>query len=333
MIIDHQHHYVPAEFIKAPAGDAPTAEYTGGNPSYTFNPLISNLDAHLAMMDEAGVDASVLTASAGMDNPDLDQCRRINDGMKEAEEKYPGRYIGMAHLPIRGEGALDELARCRDELGFTGAVTTSEPQGLGLDAPELDDYYKAVSDLGMYLFVHPLLTSLSYTQLDNDYDLQRSVGREFSLATATVRLINGGVLDRFPDLLVQISHLAGGLSAILGRVRRHQEKEDLGIADHPRHGKLPEKDFMHYMRERLIFDTSGVTLEINALKSALLEIPAGRIVFATDYPQEPKRAEQISTYIQQVRALGPDGETILKSDDGRLMPAGHVAKLAASLAG
>ena len=90
------------------------------------------------------------------------------------------------------------------------------------------------------MFVHPLLTSLSYAILDNDYDLQRSVGREFSLAAATVRLINGGALYRFPDLLVQMAHMAGGLAAILGRVRRQQEKEDLGIADHPTHGKLPE---------------------------------------------------------------------------------------------
>ena len=54
MIIDHQHHYTPAEFVEAPASGGPTVEYTDGNPSYTFNPLISDLDAHLAMMDAAG---------------------------------------------------------------------------------------------------------------------------------------------------------------------------------------------------------------------------------------------------------------------------------------
>ncbi len=328
MIIDHQHHYLPAEFVKAPADGRPQAEYTDGNPSYTFNPLISDLDAHLAVMDETGVGAAVLSCSVGMDNPDLAQCRRINDALRQAEERYPGRFIGLAHLPVIGDGASDELVRCRDELGFVGAVTTSEPQGMGLDAPEMDDYYRRLCDLGMYLFVHPLLTSLSYKQLDHDYDLQRSVGREFSLCTATVRLINGGVLDRFPDLVVQMSHLAGGLAAILGRVRRHQNKEDLGIADHPRHGKLPERDFMHYLTERLIFDISGVTGEINALKSALLEIPSARIVFATDYPQEIKSADEVRVYLDQIRALGEDGENVLRGNDGRLMPAGHVESLA-----
>jgi len=320
MIIDVQHHYTPVELVTRPTTGKPTAEYTDGNPSYTFNPRISDLDAHIKDMDEAGIGAAVLTCNVGMDNLDMDVCRLINDRMKEAEEKYPGRFFSLAHAPAIGRDFADELKRCRDELGFQGTVMVSEPQGLGLDAPELEEYYRTASDLGFYVFVHPLLTSLSYTQLDNDYDLQRSIGREFSLVTATVRLINGGVLDRFPDLQVQMSHMAGGLAAILGRVRRHQEKEDLGIADHPRHGKLPEKDFMHYLRERLIFDTAGVTGEINAVKSALLEIPAERIVFASDYPQEIKTAGALKKFIDDIRALGDDGDTIL-DEAGRLRKA------------
>lgn len=317
MLIDVQHHYTPAELVTVPSSGRPTAEYTGGNPSFTFNPRISDLDAHIKDMDEAGVDAAVLSCSVGMNNLDLDVCRLINNAMKAAEEKYPGRFFGLAHAPAIGPGFAEELKRCRDELGFQGAVMVSEPQGLGLDATELESYYTAVSDLGLYVFVHPLLTSLSYKILDNDYDLQRSVGREFSLAAATVRLINGGVLDRFPDLLVQMAHMAGGLAAILGRVRRHQEKEDLGIADHPTHGKLPEKDFMHYLCERMMFDTAGISGEINGVKSALLEIPAARILFASDYPQEIKTAEGLKKFIADIRALGPDGETIL-DEAGRL---------------
>jgi predicted TIM-barrel fold metal-dependent hydrolase len=321
MIVDHQHHYTPGELVKPPTGDDRSAEYTDGNPSYTFNPLIDDLDAHIAAMDAGGVDMAVLSCSIGMDNPDLAACRLINDRMRQAEERFPGRIRGLAHVPVTGDGLADELARCRNELGFAGAVTTSEPRGMGLDDPGLDPYYAKVSDLGMYLFVHPLLTSLSYKQLDGDYDLQRSVGREFSLATATVRLINGGVLDRFPDLTVQMSHLGGGIAAILGRVRRHQDKAALGIADDPRHGRLPERDFMHYLGERLIFDTSGNTGEINSVKAALLEIPAARIVFATDYPQEIDTAAGIRGFVNAIRGLGADGETILSGADGRLFAA------------
>jgi len=36
-----------------------------------------------------------------------------------------------------------------------------------------------------------------------------------------VRLINGGVLDRFPDLIVQIAHLGGGIASVLGRIRSY----------------------------------------------------------------------------------------------------------------
>ena len=65
-------------------------------------------------MDEAGVDAAVLSCSVGMKN--------INDAMKAAEEKYPGRFFGIAHAPAIGPGFARELKRCRDGLGFQGLV-------------------------------------------------------------------------------------------------------------------------------------------------------------------------------------------------------------------
>lgn len=319
MVIDYQHHYTPREFERPRPRAGRGAEYTNGNPSHTFNPLIGDLDAHIPWMDAVGIDAAVLSCPRGMDNPDLGTCRRINDKLKEAEEKYPGRFIGIAHVPVRGEGFADELSRCRKELGFCGAVTVSEPQGLGLDASELDPYYAKLCDLGLYLFVHPLLTSITYRQLDDDYDLQRTLGREFSLMTATLRMINGGVLDRFPGLRPHMSHLAGGLAPLLGRVRHHQDRELVGVADHPRHGRLPEKDLMHYLHERLVFDTAGVTGEVNAVKAALLEIPSSRIVFGTDYPQEFVDLDHSRSEVAALRALGQDGPQILEGNHRRLL--------------
>ena len=73
------------------------------------------------------------------------------------------------------------------------------------------------------------------------YDLARSVGREFALAEATIRLINSGMMDDFPSVTICMSHLGGGISALLGRVRGYQDKVFWGTANSERHGKLPRR--------------------------------------------------------------------------------------------
>ena len=103
---------------------------------------------------------------------------------------------------------------------------------------------------------------------------------------ATIRLINSGVFDRHPNLTVHMSHLGGGLSALLGRIRSYQDKDFWGTLDNARHGMKPKQDFDYYLRNNMVFDTAGFCGAMGAVKGALIEIPASRIVFATDYPQE-----------------------------------------------
>ena len=49
------------------------------------------------------------------------------------------------------------------------------------------------------------------------------------------------------------------------------------------------------------------------------EIPASRIVFATDYPQEIRQREVVRDFVRELRALGPDGEKILSGNVGKLL--------------
>ena len=58
-----------------------------------------DIDAHVRMMNLAGIDAAVLSSMVGFDQPDLSICRTINDDMREVENKHPGRFIGLAHVP------------------------------------------------------------------------------------------------------------------------------------------------------------------------------------------------------------------------------------------
>ena len=135
-------------------------------------------------------------------------------------------------------------------------MITSEANDLYLDAPEFEPFWTECEKLGLFVFVHPAL-KLNQTKQFDGYDTARSVGREFSLVMATIRLINSGVLDRHPNLMIHMSHLGGGLSALLGRIRSYQDKDFWGTADNARHGAKAKQDFDYYIRNNFVFDTAG----------------------------------------------------------------------------
>src|SRR6202790_4327710 len=319
MIVDFQHHFTPRELIKEDPGDRLILNYdASGAPSYTVHALLYDLDEHVRMMDEAGIDAAWLTSAAGM-CADLETSRLVNDKAKQAERDYPGRFIGAAHAhPLGGAAALRELNRCRHELGFAGVTITSEFDGKFIDAPELEPFWNEAGKLGMFVFVHPAL-KLNHPQQFDAYDPARAVGREFSLNMATFRLVNSGVFDRHPELTVHMAHLAGGIASMLARIRSFQDKEFWGTAGNKRHGIAPKRDFDYYIAHNLVFDTAGFAGGIGAVKAGLAEIPAARMVFATDYPQEIRKREVVRDFVEEIRALGLDGEKILSGNVGLLL--------------
>jgi hypothetical protein len=80
--------------------------------------------------------------------------------------------------------------------------------------------------------------------------------------------------------------------------------------------------------DNIVFDTAGFCGAIGAVKAALVEIPAARIVFATDYPQEIRAREAVRDFVKDLRALGPDGERILSGNVGLLLKQQPAAKTA-----
>jgi predicted TIM-barrel fold metal-dependent hydrolase len=319
MIVDFQHHFIPRELAQEPAGAKTGIRFDkDGVPSMTPNAVLYDLDEHIRMMDAAGIDAAFLTVPPAM-CADMEVSRIANDKTQAAVKAYPSRFIGGAHVnPLKGADALRELNRCASEFGFPGVVITSEIDGAFIDDPALEPFWAEASRLGMFVFIHPCL-KLNYSQPLNAYDLARSVGREFSLIAATVRLINSGLLDRHPNLRIHMSHLGGGIATMLGRIRKYQDKEFWGVAGHAVHGRLPAKGFDHYLQERLVFDTAGMCGEIKSVQASLLELPAARCVFGTDYPQEIRDTESVGKFIRELRALGADGEEILSGNAGLLL--------------
>src|SRR5262249_56984610 len=132
-------------------------------------------------------------------------------------------------------------------------------------------------------------------------------------------LFKSGALDPHPALGGHGAHLGGGFASMLGRVRSYQDKDFWGPAGTPRHGRKAREPLDHYIARNMVFDTAGFCGAIGAVQAALVEIPAARIVFATDYPQEIRAREAVRDFVHDIRRLGAEGEQILAGNVGLLL--------------
>src|SRR4051794_8417559 len=328
MIVDFQHHYTPPELQKTATASVSARLDEDGNPSYLQNPLLSDLPAHIRMMDEAGIDAAVLSCGSGFDQPDLATCGLINDRMAEAAKNFPGRFIGLAHVPaLDAKKVVAELKRCAVDLKFPGVVIASELQGEALDSEALRPFWKAVADLDLYVFVHPLAAVIRWKHMNAD-DLGRMLGWEFSLMTGTVRLINSGLLDALPTLRIQFAHFSGGIGRYMGRIRGFQQRDLWGTAKLARHGRHPHQPIEHYIDQRLFYDCAGwaaptpaAELGADWVRYGLQEVAFSQIVFATDYPQAVRDDGEVKAYVNAVRTLGPNARAMLEGANAeKLIP-------------
>jgi predicted TIM-barrel fold metal-dependent hydrolase len=318
MLVDFQQHYTPPELLKGDASKVTVDVDSDGNPFYLLNPLLADLSAHVRVMDASGIDAGVLTCGSGFDQPDLATCRLINDRMRQAELDHPGRFIGLAHVPaLKPAEAAAELKRCAVDLGLPGVVIASELQNLPLDAEELRPFWKACADLNLYVFIHPLPGVIRWGRMDAD-DLGRMLGWEFSLMTATVRVINSGLLDALPNLKIQFSHFSGGIGRYLGRIRGFQQRNKWGTAALNRHNRQPPKPFDYYLDQRLYYDVAGWAGPDHAaewgadwVRFGIEELAFSQLVFATDYPQAVRDASEVAAYTDAVRGLGANGRALV----------------------
>ena len=93
MIVDFQHHFVPRELAKEPAGTKTAIRFDkDGVPSMTPNSVLYDLDEHIRMMDAAGIDAAFLTSPPGM-CVDTELSRLINDKTNNQKTDVPSVFL------------------------------------------------------------------------------------------------------------------------------------------------------------------------------------------------------------------------------------------------
>jgi gamma-resorcylate decarboxylase len=257
----------------------------------------------LAAMDESGIDVAALSLTCPGAQGEVDADRavafasRVNDHLASALERHPERYVGFATIQLQDlSRAVDELDRCINRLGFRGVLlngftSTAEPEtGRYYDHRDFDPFWAAVQELRAPVYLHPRLPLPAQMQAYADYPEMAGALWGFSVETAThaLRLILGGVFERFPGVSVLLGHLGENLPFAIGRAAHRFARKPLG-------NEL-SKPLDEYFHQNFYATTSGFP-SANALQATIAGMGADHVLFATDYPYEsmPEAAKWFDT--------------------------------------
>jgi predicted TIM-barrel fold metal-dependent hydrolase len=303
-IVDVHHHYLPAPLFDRLAAQAGGRRIVTNEISLTLNPSRKDLDAHLNVMDEAGVKTAVLTDQVQVMGAEV--ARMLNDGIAGAQRKHPDRFLGAVHLPVHEPAAAErELARGIDELGLRAVALLACHLDVQLDNPVMNPLYERIQRHELPIVIHP---QSKPTGSDTIYNLDRCVFRPFETTQAIVRVM-ASVLPRFPGLSFIMPHLGGGASSLKGRMMAFFEPEDAAVPpDLKGYLKTQSEQKFLGLAERfeklfrsLYFDTAGTGAWAPALAAAFNMTTADRLMFGTDYPLECKTAANILESVNVVR--------------------------------
>jgi 2,3-dihydroxybenzoate decarboxylase len=261
---------------------------TDRKPRAALQGLLEDLsDRRIAAMDEAGIDLFVLSQTSPGVQVESDAAtavrlaRSANDFLHSQIELHPTRYRGFAHLAMQDvSAAADELERCVRDLGFLGALINGNTNGVYLDDERYFPFWERALDLGVPIYIHPADPFVQPHVLDGYPEMQGAVwGWSTDNSSHFLRLLFGGVFDRYPQLTIVLGHMGETLPYFAWRIDGRYALTEQGQGH-----KLAKKP-SEYFRSNLIVTTTGVCQD-SALLCALAELGDDRVVFSVDYPYE-----------------------------------------------
>jgi len=244
-------------------------------------------ELRLPEMDEHGVDVQVLSlTSPGIQmQPNARtaaaDARAANDYLAAVISDHPERFAGLAAVPLQDpEQAAEELRRAVDELGMRGALVNDHTLGHYLDEPQYVPFWEALQDLDVPLYIHPNAVPSDDWNVLRGYPELDSATWSWAPRTAghAMRLIFGGVFDRFPNARIILGHMGEFLPFQLSRFDARYADLDL---KQPLQ-KLPSE----YFGPSIAITTTGVFSHA-ALIAAIQAVGIDSVMFSIDYPFEP----------------------------------------------
>jgi 2,3-dihydroxybenzoate decarboxylase len=273
----------------------------------------------LPEMDAHGIDTQVLSLTApGIQmQPDtriaVADARAANDFLATVVGEHPGRFEGLAALPLQDpRQAAAELRRAVGELGLRGALVNDHTLGHYLDEPQYEPFWDALQDLGVPLYIHPNPVPSDEWKVLRGYPGLEHGTWSWNHRTGghALRLIFGGVFDRFPGARIILGHMGEFVPAQLFRIDIRYR--DLDPAKQRQLKKLPSE----YFGGNITITTSGV-FSHQALTDAISTIGIDNVMFSIDYPFES--TAQAAEFMRTAPLSPADKERVAHGNAERIL--------------
>src|ERR1700759_485204 len=287
-----------------------------------------------AAMDAAGIDVQILSNVPGAEAVQVplavELAKQANDAVAAAVTQQPGRFLGFAPLPMGDpDAAAAELERTVGDHGFVGALINGHVNGRFLDDKFFWPVFESAETLGVPIYLHP--TVPPQPVIDAYYKgFSPGVSAMLSIAGAgwhidtgihCLRLILGGVFDRFPRLQLIVGHHFEALSWMAWRADYQFPVNESGL----------KRTIKEYFRENfyggilagdLGNQEAGATdpswsLSFNAFQSMVNVTGIDRVVFTADYPFASMKAGR--QFLEQMPIAAADRDKIAHLNAERLL--------------
>ncbi len=211
--------------------------------------------------------------------------RDTNDALSEAIKKYPDRFAGLAAVaPHDPANAAKEMERGVRKLGLKGVVVNSHTRGRYLDEPEFWPIFEAAQALDVPVYIHPNTPPPSMIEPFLPRGLDGAIyGFAVETGLHLLRIIVGGVFDRFPKLKIAVGHLGEGLPFFLFRLD-YMHRSMVVSKRYPGAQPLAKKP-SDYLRESVWVTTSGMQWA-PAIRFCQDVLGFDRVLYAMDYPYQ-----------------------------------------------
>jgi aminocarboxymuconate-semialdehyde decarboxylase len=304
MKIDIHCHTYPVEYVKE------VEKLSGKEPEKVLFyadipiPLWDSAEKRLAKMDELGIDVGVLSTTLPPqsfgDQADLHLAQMTNDFNANLCSKYPKRFRALANVPLFSpSNTIKELNRAINDLGLIGIATGTFISRIPLTSPEYLPFLAEVNRMKLAVHIHPSLPI--GIEIMHKYKLGGLLGFLFETTMTATKMVFDGVFEKFPDIVLILSHFGATLPFIFQRV-------DDGFKGFPEIRENISKLPSEYLK-RFYYDTASSFTRSSFMCTYDFTGPE-KIVFGTDDPYARNRLIEIK--IRQLEELGLPGEALEK---------------------
>ena len=223
----------------------------------------------------------------------------LNDDLAKLVQKHPKNYVGLGTLPMQDiDLAIEELERCKNELGFSGVQIGSNINQKNLSEAEFRPFFEACEKLGMAILVHPW-EMMGMEQMRR-YWLPWLVGMPAETTRAITSMIFSGVFESYPGLRVAFAHAGGSFLATLGRIEHGFNcRPDLVAIDNP----INPREYLGK------FWIDCITHDPVMLQYAVDMMGSNRVTLGSDYPF-PLGDLEIGAFIETTKLTQQDKDNI-----------------------